>query len=176
MFTPSRDHQATMEPKELLLACKAVFEELIQKYGNKGASLGILKDGKADYLTVGAGTTLGEETVHLISSMTKPVLAIAIGILVASGKLELETLVGMTRSTADMSCRRPNDNIAGSYCAGIQGEECRDLLGSDQDSIAVHERFLNQGPSCRRSSRPALQVQRYHHLHWSGGRNPVHSY
>ncbi|KAK3933550.1 beta-lactamase/transpeptidase-like protein [Diplogelasinospora grovesii] len=206
-----------MDPKELLSNCRAIFEESIKKFGNGGASLGILKDGKSDYLELGTETTMpNENTVHLTSSMTKSILAVAIGMLVSSGKIRLDTPVkdiiqlratcnhrsgaplrvvdlldhrseffsepdfrntrnysnlgyallamiieekagmswteflhtkvfdplGMTRSTADMSCRKPEGNIADSYCAQINGQELRDLLGDDEDSAAVHERFL----------------------------------
>ncbi|GAB1319521.1 hypothetical protein MFIFM68171_09731 [Madurella fahalii] len=246
-----------MDPKDLLPTCKPAFERLLGRFGNGSASLGILKDGRADYLGLGTGTTMpNKDTLYLISSMTKPILAIAVGILVSSGKIELDAPVGsflrlcakcnhrngaplrvrdlldhrsefyrcdrlwegpdgsigiqdgcailelyqhlplnqkyseasdfrctrnynnlcyamlamiidailrpsgmrwtqlvhteifdplgMARSTADMSCRKPDGNIADSNCVLIKEQGFSDLLGDDEDSAAVHERFLER--------------------------------
>ncbi|KAB5511469.1 beta-lactamase/transpeptidase-like protein [Coniochaeta sp. 2T2.1] len=203
-----------MDPKELLSTCKPAFEELMGKFGNRGASPGILKDGKVDYLGLGKETTVpNEHTLYLISSMTKPILAVAVGILVSSGAFQLDTPVekivrlhaicnhrngaplrvvdlldhrseffsfrgarnynnlcyailamviekttgiswaefihaeifdplGMARSTADMSRRKPDGNIADSYCAQIEGWEHNDNVDGDDDAAAVYRRYL----------------------------------
>lgn len=83
-----------MDPKELLSTCKPAFEKLLGKFGNGSASLGILKGGKAEYYGLGNETTLPDEnTVDLISSMTKPIFAVAIGIRVRSGAFQLDTSI-----------------------------------------------------------------------------------
>ncbi|KAH8754870.1 beta-lactamase/transpeptidase-like protein [Diaporthe sp. PMI_573] len=101
-----------MEPKELLLICRPVFKEFLRRSGNGGTSIGITKNGKADYLGIGIESTEiampDEDTVHLISSMTKPILAVGIGILVASGKIELETLVTDILPLQNALCRHRN--------------------------------------------------------------------
>ncbi|KAK3938091.1 beta-lactamase/transpeptidase-like protein [Diplogelasinospora grovesii] len=179
-----------MELKDLLLTYKATFKEFIKRFGNGGASIGILKDGKADYLK-------SEDTLYLISSITKAILTVAVGILVSSGKIKLDTPVediirlhaickhrngdplrvvdllnhrsnnfgytllvmiieettgmswtefvhvkvfdplGMARLTADMSHRKPDGTI-------IKGDEYSNLLGNEEDSAAVHNRFLKR--------------------------------
>jgi CubicO group peptidase (beta-lactamase class C family) len=80
-----------MDPEELLAICKPTFETLAQKFGNVGISLGILKDENSNYLGIGGESD--EHTVYLISSVTKPILAVAVGILVSSGKLRFDTLL-----------------------------------------------------------------------------------
>jgi len=227
----------------------------MKKFGNASASLGILLDGNLDYLGLGTGMNIpDEDTVHLISSMAKPILAVGLGIsAVSSGKFGLDTPVedilplcaacnhrngaplrvvdlldhrseffrcdrlwegpkgsigiqdkctilkllqhlplnrkynhepafhytrnysnigyailamiietttgeswaefvhdkifrplGMTRSTADMSCRGPDTNIADAYCSLIEGQELLDMLGEDENLAATHERFVTR--------------------------------
>ncbi|RYO90906.1 hypothetical protein DL766_009707 [Monosporascus sp. MC13-8B] len=83
-----------MTPEDLLSTSPPILEKLIERFGNRDASVGVMKDGTVEFLRVGSGTAMTpEETVYLISSLTKPILAVAVGVLVASGKVELETPV-----------------------------------------------------------------------------------
>lgn len=125
-----------------------------------------MKDGKADYLGLGETTPPDKDTSYLISSMTKPILAVAVGIQVSSGAFQLDAPVEeivektdgrpwpefmndeifaplrMDRSTADMSYRKPEGNIAKSYCAQINGSLSDDVDGND--AAAVHEIYRYQ--------------------------------
>lgn len=63
-----------------------ISSTFISKYGNVGLSIGVLKDGEQAFLNFGQGTISGpppsNETVYLISSMTKPIVALALFILI----------------------------------------------------------------------------------------------
>ena len=86
-----------MDPHELLSTCEPFFQELLKKFGNGTAtSIGILHGGRTYFhgLSTKADATPDEDTVYLISSMTKPVVGLAIGILVSMGKFQLDTPVG----------------------------------------------------------------------------------
>jgi len=62
-----------MDPKSLLLTCKPTFEELMKKYGNVGASVGILMDDNADYVGLGTVQTIPDEkTLYVLGILTSP--------------------------------------------------------------------------------------------------------
>ncbi|KAK3940467.1 beta-lactamase/transpeptidase-like protein [Diplogelasinospora grovesii] len=81
--------------KEVFDHTKKTIDELFMSYGSAAGSIGILKDGKRHFLNVGAKEALGissapeegandEHTAYLISSMTKPIIALAVGIMVSN--------------------------------------------------------------------------------------------
>ncbi|KAK3343120.1 beta-lactamase/transpeptidase-like protein [Neurospora tetraspora] len=72
--------------EEILTLTKPTIERLLQDSGSVGASMGVLRHGKQHFLNLGArglGVTAvpDQKTVYLISSMTKPIIATAVGIL-----------------------------------------------------------------------------------------------
>jgi len=53
LCAPAAINHLFMEPRELLLTYKPVFKEFLRRFGSRGTSLGITKNGKADYLGIG---------------------------------------------------------------------------------------------------------------------------
>lgn len=61
---------------------------LLAKYGNVGISIGVMKDGEQSYLdlgqtSIGGSITPDYKTIYLIASMTKPIIALSMFILVS---------------------------------------------------------------------------------------------
>ncbi|KAK3345112.1 beta-lactamase/transpeptidase-like protein, partial [Neurospora tetraspora] len=77
---------SVLSVEEILTLTKPTFEKLFRDSGSVGASIGVLRHGQQDFLNVGA-KGLGvpalpdQETVYLISSMSKPIISTAMGIL-----------------------------------------------------------------------------------------------
>jgi CubicO group peptidase (beta-lactamase class C family) len=84
-----------MEPKELLSLFQGPAQQLVDKFAIHGLSLAISKEKKIGYLDVGsrAGDAPDDHSPILVSSMTKPVVALAICTLIAKGKLAFDTPV-----------------------------------------------------------------------------------
>ncbi|KAM7208336.1 Beta-lactamase/transpeptidase-like protein [Naviculisporaceae sp. PSN 640] len=78
---------------------RTISDTFLSRYGNLGLSIGILKDGEQAFLNVGQakidGPLSSNETVYLISSMTKPIIALALFILVndKDNTIDLDTPV-----------------------------------------------------------------------------------
>ncbi|KAK3380900.1 beta-lactamase/transpeptidase-like protein [Podospora didyma] len=75
----------------VLNSTKATIEELFSNYGSAGGSIGIIKGGKQHFLNVGhkdvnVDQPPDQNTSYLLSSMTKPITALAVGILVNTKK------------------------------------------------------------------------------------------
>ncbi|GAB1315467.1 hypothetical protein MFIFM68171_05677 [Madurella fahalii] len=71
----------------LLQATTKTIEQLFRDGGSVGGSVGVLSGGKHDFLDIGARDSSSpappnEDTVYLVSSMTKPMLGLAIAVLV----------------------------------------------------------------------------------------------
>ena len=68
-----------------------------KKFYNGGISIDIIKNGKVDYLKIDIENietvVLNEDTIYLISSITKPIFTVNINILVVFKKIKLKTSV-----------------------------------------------------------------------------------
>jgi CubicO group peptidase (beta-lactamase class C family) len=78
-----------MDVEKLLSFCGPYIEERLRKYGNHSLSIGILHKGVEYYKDIGSTAT----PLRLVSSMTKSLLALAIGIMIADGQFDLDTKV-----------------------------------------------------------------------------------
>ncbi|KAK1774112.1 beta-lactamase/transpeptidase-like protein [Copromyces sp. CBS 386.78] len=72
--------------EEILTLTKPTIKKLFQDAGSVGASIGVLRHGQHHFLNGGAqglGVSVlpDQDTVHLISSMSKPIISTAVGIL-----------------------------------------------------------------------------------------------
>lgn len=72
--------------EEILTLAKPTIEKLLQDSGSVGASIGVLRHCQQHFLNMGAwgldvAACPDQDTVYLISSMTKPIIAAAVGIL-----------------------------------------------------------------------------------------------
>ncbi|KAK3332780.1 beta-lactamase/transpeptidase-like protein [Cercophora scortea] len=79
----------------LLQHLRPTIENLFAAYGNVGGSIGVLKDGHQSFLDIGRQGIGNSEpepdsiTIYLISSMTKPIVALAMFILINDGQSQL---------------------------------------------------------------------------------------
>jgi len=83
--------RASNEAQQLLDENRENFQELFEAYGNVGASIGVLKADKYGFLNIGKTKLAGSEgpksdSIYLISSMTKPLMSLAVAILINDSK------------------------------------------------------------------------------------------
>ncbi|KAK3401548.1 beta-lactamase/transpeptidase-like protein [Sordaria brevicollis] len=86
LTTLSKQPSPSLSVEEIMTLAKPTIEKLLQDSGSVGASLGVLRHDERHFLNVGARSLdvtacPDHDTVYLISSMTKPIIAAAVGIL-----------------------------------------------------------------------------------------------
>ncbi|CCC12548.1 hypothetical protein SMACR_06956 [Sordaria macrospora] len=86
LTTLPKEPSLPLSVEEILILTKPTIGKLFQDSGSVGASIGILHHGHQQFLNVGAqglGVSVlpDQDTVYLISSMSKPIISTAVGIL-----------------------------------------------------------------------------------------------
>ncbi|KAK4179130.1 putative beta-lactamase [Triangularia setosa] len=84
----SRKSKKTNIADYILRSTSTVLETIFSESGNVGASIGLLEDGDYSFRNIGTRAanndqSTTEDTIYLISSMTKPFLGLAVSLLVA---------------------------------------------------------------------------------------------
>ncbi|KAL0467619.1 beta-lactamase/transpeptidase-like protein [Neurospora intermedia] len=83
---PKQPSSLPLSVEEILTLTKPTIEKLLQDSGSVGASIGVLRHGQQYFVNLGTqglgGATLPDkDTVYLISSMSKPIISTAVGIM-----------------------------------------------------------------------------------------------
>lgn len=99
LTTLPKQPSLSLSVEEILTLAKPTIDKLLQDSGSVGASIGVLRHGQRHFLNVGSrsldvAALPDQDTVYLISSMTKPIIAAAVGVLMddySTYQLKLDT-------------------------------------------------------------------------------------